>query len=173
METSFCRNKDGPHVGPLLVSAAARDRSPPDQCRFSGRDGLRAVPILISPKPGGRPVPRRRAGLCKLCLAQPRHASNVGSLLGSAAARDYSPPGDCSPPGQCRFSGRDGLRLRQGFLLRQGLRRTSRRTRSCRRQFDFSQTTPLLMTRCAGIQRKLVCHSLAFDEASDLGAKRG
>jgi len=54
-------------------------------------------------------------------------------LLGSAAARD------CSPPGQCRFSGRDGLRFRQGFLLRQGLRRTSRWTRPCRRNFDFFQ----------------------------------
>src|SRR5262249_6122229 len=47
--------------------------------RFSGRDGLRVVPILISPKPGGRPVPRRLADRYKLCSAATRHGSNLGS----------------------------------------------------------------------------------------------
>src|SRR5262249_23602444 len=62
-----------------------------------------------------------------------KNCAQYGAYIGFPAARD------CSPPSKCRFSGRDGLRLRQGFPLRQGLRRTSRRTRPCHPNFDFSQ----------------------------------
>src|SRR6516164_2371050 len=57
-------------MGQCSAPAAARDCSPPSQCRFSGRDCLRlrqgfgghvrAVPNFDFSQPGGRPVPRRR-----------------------------------------------------------------------------------------------------------------
>ena len=46
MQALFCRNKPSVQWWAFTGSEAARDCSPPSQCRFSGRDGLRAVPIF-------------------------------------------------------------------------------------------------------------------------------
>src|SRR5262245_55189522 len=89
METLFAGKRIAPNMGPLLGSrlqgtaalqvnvvfqggmASAFAKASPFAKGFGGQVGghVRAVPI-IPPKPGGRPVPRRRTDRWKLCLPE-------------------------------------------------------------------------------------------------------
>jgi len=73
---------------------------------------ITAIKVLIGTLEGAGPSAARWT--MKALFCRNTACAKIVGFIGSAAARDRS------PPGQCRFSGRDGLRLRQGFFLRKG-----------------------------------------------------